>query len=313
VCTALCKKVYKGHKVDYEPSSAVGLQLGVFDIDDFVEVIEETDSLGFDAIEIGNTVAWVMECVYKGLLPKEEVGIDKVPSFNPLKYSYPEDSRLNKEIAIKILKNIAYGETETCKVIGEGIRHACLTLDQKYKGVKDVALYVPYESGSITPCQYWDPAFLVPLPIQGKFLTKYHAKFMEPEEFAVQCVDRFVKELISEQLGFCRFHRGWLEKYADSIVEKILGKQVKCVEWNLNVMREIVEYNVRAGCKPVFWETSRTVDAFTSYVFEEAASGNEVAVRWREAIDRKGGVEAAKEYWERFLGKMEEILGVKSR
>ncbi|MCD6095799.1 MAG: glyceraldehyde-3-phosphate:ferredoxin oxidoreductase, partial [Thermoprotei archaeon] len=73
---------------------------------------------------------------------------------------------------------------------------------------------------------------------------------------------------------------------------------------------KVIEYDAKAGAIPVFWESEKVVDIFWTFVREEANAGNERAKEWinRFSNDKYG---AAKEYWNRFLGKLEELTGAK--
>jgi len=73
----------------------------------------------------------------------------------------------------------------------------------------------------------------------------------------------------------------------------------------LNTIREqaISQYFGKAY-KPVFWESKRVLDYFTLAAKEYGAE------KWYEKLVREG-VEVAREYWQRFLWKEEEILGIK--
>jgi len=319
-CVAVCKKVEGPYKVDYEPYSANGPLCGIFDLDAAHTAVHAVDAMGFDAIEFGNTVAWVLEALHLGLLQPEELGVSGKPYFDIENFKL-EYSKHNAELVAQLAEKIAFAETEVAKIIGEGSRPATHKLTEKYKDrveklgkkFEDLAVYVPFgEKGAITPCQYWDPAFLVPLPFQGTFMTKYHAPFMEPEEFAKVCADRLFKELYSENYGFCRFHRGWWEKIADKLFNTALGTNVNLYEHSKELVKKVIEYDVKAGCKPVFWEGERTIDIFATYVEDEVKKGNETAKKWLEKV-QKNKVEAAKEYWSKFLEEFEKIVGTSWR
>ncbi|HDI74470.1 MAG TPA: glyceraldehyde-3-phosphate:ferredoxin oxidoreductase [Thermoprotei archaeon] len=315
-CVAVCKKVEGPYKVDYEPYSANGPLCGIFDFDTAHTAVHAVDTMGFDAIEFGNTAAWVLEALHIGLLTPDDLGVSGKPYFDVASFKL-EYSKHNAEIVAQLAEKIAFAENEVLKAIGEGIRRASRKLSEifstrvkeKGKEFKDIAVYVPFgEDGAITPCQYWDPAFIVPLPFQGTFMTKYHAPFMEPEEFAKACADRLFKELYSENFGFCRFHRGWWEKLSEKLFNTVLGANINFYEHSKKLVEKVIEYDIKAGCKPVFWESERTVDIFATYIEDEAKKGNETAAKWLEKV-KQSKVEAAKEYWTRFLKEFEKITG----
>ena len=47
------------------------------------------DAMGFDAIQSGGTLAWIMECIADGLLNPEEFGL---PSASQLSFTYNKDT-----------------------------------------------------------------------------------------------------------------------------------------------------------------------------------------------------------------------------
>ncbi|RLF17273.1 MAG: glyceraldehyde-3-phosphate:ferredoxin oxidoreductase [Thermoprotei archaeon] len=316
-CPAVCKKVYEKYKKDYEVYTALGTICGIFDQRAAEKAVHVADAMGFDAIEFGTLCGWILECLHRGLLMPEEVGVDEKPKFDIDSYSI-EDSEVNARIVEKLARNIAFARGEIPKILGEGMRIAAKELSEKFKereeklGVKfkDIAVYVPLgEKGCIAPCQYWDPAFLVPLPFQGTFFTRYHAPFTEPEEFAQMCMERTLREMMfSENMGLCRFHRGWGEKLANILLNEAYKVSVDLVEHGKKVLSKVIEYDVKAGAKPVFWEGERVVDIFWTFVKEEAKAGNEKAKEW---LDKYGEDKhsAAKDYWKRFLESFEKLVG----
>ncbi len=316
-CVAVCKKMYKGYKIDYEPYCASTANTGVLDLDVAVEVVDVIDAMGYDAIEFGNTVSWILEAVHRNLIPVEALGLKSKPYFDHKLYydltKVKELSQHNAEIVKTIAWKLAFGAGEAYKVIGEGIRRAAKKLDEMFEEnvrrenlkFEDIAIYVPFgPDGSLTPAMYWGPGNIMPLPIIGKYLTYYHGIFMEPEDLAVKAIRRAFKELYSEEGGLCRFHRGWGEKILPKLIEEAYGIEVNMDEHNKELLRRIVEYDKKAGYKPVFWESKRIIDYFTLAAKEYGAE------KWYEKLIKEG-VEAAKEYWQRFLWKEEEIIGIK--
>jgi len=318
-CPAVCKKVWDKYKKDYEVYTASATICGIFDQRAAEKAVHVVDAMGFDAIEFGTLAGWIMECLYRGLLTPEEVGVKEKPRFNIDEYKI-EDSEINAEIVSGLARNVAFAKGEVAKILGEGIRKASEELSKRFRereeklGVRfrDLAVYVPLgDEGCIAPCQYWDPAFLVPLPFQGTFFTRYHAPFTEPEEFAEACLDRLVKEMmLSEDMGICRFHRGWAEKLANILLNEAYNVKVDLIDHGKRTLVKVIEYDAKAGAIPVFWESEKVVDIFWTFVREEANAGNEKAKEWINKFgDDKYG--AAKEYWNRFLGKLEELTGAK--
>ena len=313
-CTAVCKKMYKGCKIDYEPYCSSAADAGVLDLDVATEVVDLVDAVGFDAIEFGNTVSWIMELLAKEMLKPEEVGAPAKPYFDhKLFYDLSKVRELSEHNA-KIVKELAwkigFGEGEIPKIIGEGIRRAAFKLEEMFsermKDVRfrDLAIYVPFgPDGSLTPAMYWGPGNIAPIPIIGKYLTYYHGIFVEPEALAEKAIGRAIKELYSEEGGLCRFHRGWAEKILPKLYYEAFGVEVDFDLHSKKLLQKIIEYDKKAGYKPVFWESRKVLDYFILSAQEYGAE------QWYEKL-KKEGVKAAKEYWLRFLRKEEEILEI---
>ncbi|RLE82283.1 MAG: glyceraldehyde-3-phosphate ferredoxin oxidoreductase [Thermoprotei archaeon] len=311
-CIVTCKKVRKGYKVDYEPYEGMGPQSGVFELHAADIAVETVDSMGFDAIEFGNVVAWIFEVITKGLLKPEEVGLKEKPEFNPYNYKV-EYSKKNAELIVELARKMAYGENEILRIIGEGLRKACKILDERFServkkiGVKfeDLAVYPAYgEEGHITPNIYWTPGLIAPVVISGRYWTLYSGVFHDPESYAAAALERAVKELYSDDGGVCRFHRAWAEKIIEKLYEKAYNLKVNLAEHYKRTYSRILEYNVKARAYPVFWDSERTIDLLATAAKEY---GNE---EWTKRFeeDKK---EAAKDWWTRFARKVEEFTGVR--
>ena len=310
-CPAACKKVWRGKKVDYEPFEGVGPLIGVMKLDKSVKVVDEIDQLGFDAIEIGHVIAWLLESVYRGLLEPEDIGISERPILDPLLLNVDLWSR-NAELALELVRGLVNKRTEVLKLVAElGIRRAAKILDDRYVArvsalglrFEDLAIYLPFGShGYMTPNFYWTPGFLVPIPITGRYWTNYSTTFMEPEEYAKTVFVRALKEYELDNAGFCRFHRGWAEKILAKLYE-CLGVSIDIDEHAKEMYRKIVEYNVKADAKPRFLESERAKDVIVTLATELGAS------EWESKFS-KNRDDALKEWWSRFAKAFAELLGI---
>ncbi len=308
-CPIACKKVRLGrYKSDYEPYEGMGPQIGVFDIHESQRVVELVDSYGFDAIEAGNLVAWIFDLVDKGLLHPSEVGLPDKPYFTPRDHRL-EYSRHNARLAAEIIENMAWGRQPILRLIAEkGLRAAAKILDILYKerteslGIKfeDLAVYAVFgEEGHITPNYYWTPGMVAPLPVLGRYWTLYSGGFAEPEEWAEKSYHRAVREIWSDNGGFCRFHRKWVEKYIDKLYEKFYG--IKELDKRYaKLYRRIALYQEMAGASPQPWDSEKIVDFMASAAREY---GDE---KWAEKF-RQNKWEAAMEWWSRFYEKIREL------
>ncbi|ADV64924.1 aldehyde ferredoxin oxidoreductase N-terminal domain-containing protein [Desulfurococcus mucosus] len=314
-CPLACKKVRLGkYKSDYEPYNGLGPFIGVMDIHDAEKVVELADAYGFDAIELGQIVGFIFEALYKGLLKPEEVGLPGKPFFDPAAYTM-EHSRVNAELATRIVEQLAFGTNPVLRLIGEkGLRAAAKVLDILYRErvvekktwFSDIPVYAAFgEEGHITPNFYWTPGLIAPLAVLGKYWTVYSGVFMEPEDFASKSVERAIYEALISDAGLCRFHRGWAEKAVPILLEKFYGVE-KPLEKTRELYKRIAEYQKLAGALPVFWESGKTVD-FMALAAEEYGSPEWVA---KFKADKKA---AAREWWERFYRRVEELVGLGAR
>lgn len=314
-CLAVCRKMYKDkeHKIDYETYCSCGANVGILDFHMAHEAARLVDAMGFDAIEFGNTAAWIFELLHSGMLKPDELGLSQSPRFDhqPFYDDVINNSGANLEIMKAITRKVAYGEEGLARIIGLGIRRAAKQFDKLFTErihrarFEDLAAYVPMgEDGSMTPAMYWGPGNYMPMPIVGKYLTQYGGTFADPEELAKQAIDRAIKELYSENMGMCRFHRGWSEKHVPRLIEEAYGVSLNFDEHNKQLIRRIVDYDNKAGYTPRFWESGRVLDMLT-YAAKEFGR-----VDWYEKL-KSGGAGAAREYWQKFLAAFENLLDTK--
>lgn len=309
-CPLACKKVRKGkYKTDYEPYNGLGPFIGIFDLEEAEKVVELADAYGIDAIELGYIIGFVFESISRGLLKPEEVGISGIPVLDPSKVS-TETSRLNSKLAVELVQKLAFGENPILKLIAErGIRDAAKILDilfdERVRAVgtkfSDIPVYATFgERGYITPNYYWSPGMVAPLYVLGRYWTVYSGVFAEPESFAEKCLERAFYELMIDNAGMCRFHRGWAEKMIPKILEDYYGVQqpiARCKE----IYKLIAKYQELAGATPQFWDSTRIID-FMAMAAKEYGSSN-----WAVAFE-KDKQAAALEWWSRFSKKVEGLL-----
>ncbi|MCK5698260.1 MAG: glyceraldehyde-3-phosphate:ferredoxin oxidoreductase [Candidatus Aenigmarchaeota archaeon] len=307
-CPAVCKK-YKGdRKKDYEPYEALGPNAGIFDQRAAEKLVGAVECMGYDAIGFGNLVSFVLECMHKGLLTKEDVGVDVDANFDAETFKM-KDSFKHADIGVKLAFDIAYQRTEFSKMFRHGVRSAVRKLSEKYSDresefkFSDLANYIPFGlDGYIAPCQYWVPGFFIPLQIQGKFYSYYGNDFYPPEDLGAKSVDRSVKELFSGNTGICRFHRGWSEKLVETLIAEGCGVKVDYYEHCRKLLQKLRDYDTKAGVVPVFWETKRVHDVIRTYLYEarDVSGTNPEIEKWIKRFE-KDEMKAAKAYWHDLL------------
>ncbi len=77
-CAVVCKKMFGDYKKDYEPYHALGPQIGVFDQRAAEIINDHADAMGFDAIQLGGMLAWIMDILHEGIIQAEDFGFPPV-------------------------------------------------------------------------------------------------------------------------------------------------------------------------------------------------------------------------------------------
>ena len=316
-CPVVCKKYRRGHHVEYEPYEANGPLSGSISLRASDISVHAADAMGFDAIEFGGTAAWVLELVHRGLLKPEEVGLSGKPEFTKeaLLERPVEVSEVNAKLVAELAHRVAFAENEIAEIIGLGKRKASVILDEKFKdrlkygeSFKDYGVFVPLgENGEMTPTMYWAIGNYIPLPIQGRYWTFYRfGVFLEPEELASKIIASALWEFWYDNVGWCRFHRGWMKPVLKALFMDAYGINIDMEEHAKKQIKRLIEYARKAGYVPVFWDSMRVIDLVAAGSEE---FGNE---KWAEKF-RVDKVGTAKEYLSRVLEAYSEILGVEWR
>ena len=224
-CAVACKKMKGSYKKDFEPYHALGPQVGVFDQRAAELLNDYVDAMGFDAIQTGGTLAWLMEVVSEGLIPPEDFGFPPASEMSFWFASSPEtfdlvaDSMRNAQYAMAVIEAILTDERST--LFRDGMRAAARALDQRYgTSTVDRTVYLAHgDEGYMAPNQYWVPGLGSPMPMMGKYYVYYGPEFLPPEELGRKNVERMTYELINDNGGICRFHRKWAELIAGEIIQ----------------------------------------------------------------------------------------------
>jgi glyceraldehyde-3-phosphate dehydrogenase (ferredoxin) len=318
-CSVACKKYAGIYKKDYEPYHALGPQIGVFDQRAAEEINHFVDAMGIDAIQMGGTVAWIMEMIAEDLLhpqdyglpPREEMNFHFAPSINEKKptrkrqkksFDVIADSSRNAVYAQKIVEMILFAEAG--EVFRQGIRLAAQTLDRQRLATEDdkptkasaSAVFNSHgASGCMTPNQYWVPGMLAPMPMMGKYFVYYGIDYVPPHELGKKCVERMVYELFNENTGVCRFHRKWVEAIVDEIIEAHYKYAVDYKSHQFDVAKQIYDAEVEAVN---FWESERTVDILWQFLekWERHGLADESLHLWVQRF-RHDKWSSARDFW----------------
>jgi glyceraldehyde-3-phosphate dehydrogenase (ferredoxin) len=293
-CVAVCKKMYGQYKKDYEPYQTMGPLIGVFDQRAAEQVNHHADTLGFDAISIGGVLAWIMECVDEGLIKPKEIGLNDKPNFNIDNFDVVNDSLHNAEIANQILQNIISKKYEMLD-LSDGARILAhkLSYDRGRRIIDKFVFNAFRRKGWMVPNQYWTPGALSPMPIMGKYYMYYGRDFIEPRKLGRENAQRFIRELMLDNMGFCRFHRAWAEDMIPDILGKLFAKKYEYQDSIKNIAAWINSRN-----SSIFWESERNIDFIHSFInkkFNESNNSLELNY-WYERFNLNKQ-EAAFEFW----------------
>ncbi|RLJ65176.1 aldehyde ferredoxin oxidoreductase C-terminal domain-containing protein [Sulfurisoma sediminicola] len=270
-CSVACKKMNGKYKKDYEPYHTLGPQVGVFDQRAAELLNDHADALGFDAIQIGGMLAWIMECVADRLIepadfgfpPREALRFERFTAERG-EFELVGDSMLNARYAMALIDAIL-ADPRAAAFRG-GIRAAARELNRQHPDTRpgERAVYLASGTdGCMVPNQYFVPGMGSPMPLMGKYYVFYGPNVLPPEEVGRRNVERMVYELVSDNLGMCRFHRQWTEPLAGEITRGHFGLDTDLKAHHFELARQI---NALETGKAVPWETERMADMLTNYM-----------------------------------------------
>ena len=95
------------YKKDFEPYQSMGPLCGIFDQRAAEKLNHHADCLGFDAISVGGTLAWLMDCLDDGLITPAELGVDRASRWEPANFDVVGDSMHNAELGTALLDQMA--------------------------------------------------------------------------------------------------------------------------------------------------------------------------------------------------------------
>ena len=293
-CAAVCKKMHGIFKKDYEPYQTMGPLCGIFDQRAAERLNHHADELGFDAISVGGILSWLMDCLDERLIETGEIGVSRLPKWEMKSFDIVQDSMHNAELGIALLDQIVQPEGHLQMALGAR-KFARRLAREKDKKILDRFVYNAFaRQGWMVPNQYWTPGVFAPMAIAGKYYMYYGQEFLAPRELGRTNAGRMLKELIIDNLGFCRFHRAWAEELLPDIVEQIFGNKAAFLKAIRLTASRITSRNAS-----IFWESERVIDMvhlFHKNKKEIDGIQNEDLDYWIEFFDRDKFV-AAYEYW----------------
>ncbi len=304
-CVAVCKKMNGRYKKDYEPYQTMGPLCGIFDQRAAEKLNHHCDAMGFDAISGGGVLAWLMDLLDEGVLSREELGVTRLPRWQLDEFDVVADSMHNAELGCELIEAIL--ERRGMIDFREGVRKWS-RIHSRAKGtaLHDRLVHVAFgRRGWMVPNQYWVSGVLAPMAIMGKYYMIYSDDFIPPRTLGRMCADRLKKELVVDNLGTCRFHRGW----AEEMLPDVMGSLYDCKERYLRSI-EILATRINSGNTPVFWDSRRNIDFIHSFLKRKKEVDKITDPRldqWLEKFDRDP-LEAAREFWYQTLMGIDESL-----
>lgn len=293
-CAAVCKKLRDEYKKDFEPYQTMGPLCGVFDQRAAERLNGAADAAGFDAISVGGVLAWLMECLLEGELTPEELGVTRLPRWDVATFDVVADSRHNAGLGVELLESIL-GKRGLLD-LSEGPRKWGRRIARE-KGTRVLDRFVYLASGRrgwMVPNQYWTPGALAPMPMMGKYYMFYGPEFFPPRTLGRVSAERMMAELAIDDLGVCRFHRGWAEEMLPEIVGSVYGMKDEYLK-----AIAVTASRINSRNASVFWESERDLEFVATYLTRrrdvEKDPDPELA-RWAEAFE-KDRREAALSFW----------------
>jgi len=293
-CAAVCKKMHGVYKKDYEPYQSMGPLCGIFDQRAAEQLNHHADRLGFDAISVGGTLAWLMDCLDDGLITPAALGVNQKPRWEMATFDVVGDSMHNAGLGMALLDQITQPGGKIPLQFGAR-KFARRLAREKGKSVLDRFVYNAFaRQGWMVPNQYWTPGAFAPMAITGKYYMHYGRDFLPPRELGRENARRMLKELMLDNLGICRFHRAWAETLIPEIVENIFG----CGEAFLRSIT-LTASRITSRNASVFWESERNMDMVFEFLKNKKqidGTSHPELDRWVEFFTRDKHA-AAYEFW----------------
>jgi glyceraldehyde-3-phosphate dehydrogenase (ferredoxin) len=304
-CVAVCKKMNGEFKKDYEPYQTMGPLCGIFDQRAAEKLNHHCDAMGFDAISGGGVLAWLMELLLEGTLTTAELGGTRIPRWEIAGFDLVADSLHNAELGCELIDAIL--SRRGILDFREGIRKWSRTHSAgRKKLLHDSLVYLSFSRrGWMVPNQYWVAGALAPMTIMGKYYMVYSNDFIPPRELGQKCAQRLKQELILDNLGMCRFHRGW----AEELLPEVMGSLYDSKDQFLHSVNVLAGRLNSRNC-PNFWESERSIDfvhTFLKRKLEVDRDPHPELPGWIEKFNRDK-VEGAKEFWYETLKGIDESL-----
>lgn len=300
-CALACKRVVSGQLKEEDSHVALGPQLGVLDPGAADEIVSHCRMLGFDCLSAGAAIAWLMERLHLGLLEPGFLGARAQPRWSPVDFDPVEDSLHNARLGRDLAEAILFAPWAA--PLRGGLRAGSLAAGG---ASSPLAVYIANGERGEAPCApYWAPGFYTPMPISGEHHPYYGIDFVPPRVLGRKSAQRMTAELMLQNSGVCRLHRGWAESLLSELVGRPAGGGADWAAHHRQLARQIFR-----GRRARFWETARVVDIIATFLrdYQFDAAPDAELDRWVRRF-REDRASAARAYWSEINAGLEEVLG----
>ena len=216
-----------------------------------------------------------------------------------------KDSMHNAELGCELIDAIL--ERRGILDFREGVRKwSRIHSREKGAALHDRLVYIAHNRrGWMVPNQYWVSGVLSPMAIMGKYYMIYSYDFIPPRTLGRMSAERMKKELLLDNLGTCRFHRGW----AEEMLPEVMGSLYDCKEKFLRSI-DVLASRINSRNSPIFWESEINIDYLQTFLKRKKEVEKDQDPRleeWLRKFDHNK-VEAAKEFWYETLMGIDESL-----
>jgi len=166
---------------DYELIFALGTFLGLNNPEHILELIEEVEITGLDAMSAGVALGWATEALEKGVISEEETLV-------PLKFGS------HKEY-LAAVHHIAHVRNEFYKNLGMGVKHA-----SEVYGGRDYAMHI---AGNEMPGYHTGYGSLVGVAVGARHSHLDNGGYSIDQEMKPLDIDEIVETLLKEEIERC--------------------------------------------------------------------------------------------------------------
>ncbi|MFH1132011.1 MAG: aldehyde ferredoxin oxidoreductase N-terminal domain-containing protein [Pseudomonadota bacterium] len=299
-CPVECKTLVDGLFADPEPIAALGTQLGIVSLASLEKLIVHCESMGFDSLSLGSILGWLMERLHRRLLQPGAVEVADYPMWDISKFDPVGDSEHNANLVMKLVDGLLSSSWGV--PLRAGLRAAAQSAD---KMSASLAAYLPHgKRGEAAMYPKWVLGALAPMPIAGERHGYYEEGFLAPGVLGQKCGERMIAEIMLQNFGVCRLHRGWAESAVPEMVN-LCFEQV--TDWLARHRRLAVQIYRRS--QPCFWETERTIDMVEKLLenCQQEMIADSKLDFWARRF-RRDRASAARSFWSEILGGMSQYL-----